>query len=287
MKVPRYHAAKLALAIIAFGAALGGCDPWSAPPSHPIHLTTVAGATDTISIQCEGGDIRDITTRVALHFGLSIDLPADLHGYTSLNLRDVTWRQLFKVVLTPVGYGFYSREGVIVIRTAEEIRALPAVTGQRPLRHQSPAAILAYLQRLDPDLAATAVATPEGIAYHVHPARSEAIQEEIARVDSPEISLDKFLRLTRLPEILPGSLPAPPPAQAATDPVTTEIMMMEDIDAFLIRPFLERELKHVRHARIRPDVTINAIIVTAPEVFMPRLRAIIEYLDDPRWLVAE
>lgn len=98
------------------------------------------------------------------------------------------------------------------------------------------------------------------------------------------MSLDKFIHPTRSPESLPESIPPPPRARTANDPATTEIIVVKHIDAFLVRPILERELKGVPSARVRPDVRINALIITAPEAFIPLLAAIIDYLDDPRWL---
>lgn len=268
--------------LLAAATFTGGC--WPTPQGHPIIISARPASPDTITVSCDGAAHREIIEEIARHFGLRIDYPADLHGHTSIHLRDVTWRQIFKVTLSPVGYDFYERDGVIVIRPAEEIRALPPVAAEIALHHQTPAAVAAYLHRLDPVLAATVVATPTGIAYQVHPKQIEKISAEITRIDSPDVSLDKYARPARLPEALPDSLPPAPSAEAAKQPPTTEVFVAEHIDAFFIRPYLERELIPVPATRVLPDIRINALIVTAPEPFMPRLEAIVDYLDDPRWL---
>lgn len=274
----------LPLAVATVG---GGC--WPTPKSHPIVLSAHSTSPDTVSISCDGTSHREIIEKVARHFSLRIDYPADLHGHTSIHLRDVTWRQIFKVTLAPVGYDFYERtDGVVVIRPTEEIRALPAVAAETALHHQTPVAVAAYLRRLDPILAATVVVTPNGITYSAHPQKLEKIRAEITRIDSPDVSLNRYTRPVFLPATIPEDLPVPSrslfmPGVKLGESHTTEVFTLESVDAFLVRPYVERELTSFPGSRALPDLRVNALIVTAPESRLPRLEAIVRYLDDPRW----
>jgi hypothetical protein len=272
-----------ALLLSATATIVTGC--WPTPRNNPVIIRSDPKPAETISVQCEGAELRLIADRIAQHLNLVIDYPNDLHGYSSVKLRDVTWRQAFKVIFSPVRYDFYERDGIIIIRSAEEIRALPPVTGNISLKHHSPAAVVAYLNRLHPEFGAAVSATETGVAYLIHPKRLHCLREEIVRIDSPEVSLQKKARPARLPETLPASLPPRPSHLSPADVLTTEVFVAEHIDVFLIRPILENELVGQSSAKVRPDVRINALIVTAPEPLMPRLQAVVEYLDDPRWII--
>ncbi len=288
MRLPRalFRPSRPLLLVAAAGlAGLTGCQ--SDPTPASARSEVAIGPTDGISIDWQDADLRELLERVGHQFGLRLDYPPDLEGRTSIRLRDVTWRQIFKVVLSPIGYDFYEDEGVVRIRPAEEIRALPPITLRVRLHHQSPDAVVRYLRRLDPALGALAVAEEDGVALVVHPTKAENIRAHIIRIDAPDARLGPDTPPPRLPATLPASLPPPPSDEALRASVTTEIFLLKHLHVFDLRSVLEMELAKSPHARVQPDVRVNLLVVTAPEAFMPRLRAIIEYLDDPRWLVTE
>ena len=59
-----------------------------------------------LSVDFPDEDIRNILRNVADLFELNLIIPESLQGKTTIKLRNVTWRQIFEKVLTPIGYGF-------------------------------------------------------------------------------------------------------------------------------------------------------------------------------------
>jgi len=92
-----------------------------------------AGATatkghDTLSVDFPDEDIRNILRNVAELFDLNIVIPETLQGKTSVKLHDVTWRQIFQVVLTPVGYSFIEDGNIIKVVSNESLTQEPVST---------------------------------------------------------------------------------------------------------------------------------------------------------------
>lgn len=83
---------------------------------------------DTLSVDFPDEDIRNILRNVADLFELNLVMPDTLQGRTSIKLRDVTWRQIFKVVLDPVGYTYVEDGNIIKIVTNESLTLEPLQT---------------------------------------------------------------------------------------------------------------------------------------------------------------
>ena len=67
----------------------------------------MAWPTDVMHIaKFPNEDIRTIITSVATLFNLNVIVPDTLTGTTTLQLHDVTWQQIFKYVLDPIGYTY-------------------------------------------------------------------------------------------------------------------------------------------------------------------------------------
>jgi type IV pilus assembly protein PilQ len=85
-------------------------------------------AKDTLSVDFPDEDIRNILRNVADLFELNLVMPDTLQGRTSIKLRDVSWRQIFKVVLQPVGYTYVEDGNIIKIVTNESLTLEPLTT---------------------------------------------------------------------------------------------------------------------------------------------------------------
>jgi type IV pilus assembly protein PilQ len=83
---------------------------------------------DTLSVDFPDEEIRNILRNVAELFDLNIVIPDTLQGKTSIKLHDVTWRQIFQVVLTPVGYTFVEDGNIIKIVSNESLMQEPVST---------------------------------------------------------------------------------------------------------------------------------------------------------------
>ncbi len=92
-------------------------------------VRTGSGGSETISLNVDDQEIRVILRNIAELFELNIVIPDDLTGRTSLNLKDVTWQQVFNIVLEEKGYSWQEVNGIIRIRkgTSTETGADPRV----------------------------------------------------------------------------------------------------------------------------------------------------------------
>jgi type IV pilus assembly protein PilQ len=99
------------------------------PAAEPVVIAAAPDkAKDTLSVDFPDEDIRNILRNVADLFELNIVMPDTLQGRTSVKLRDVTWRQIFKVVLAPVAYTFVEEGNIIKVVTNESLNQEPLST---------------------------------------------------------------------------------------------------------------------------------------------------------------
>lgn len=119
--------------------ALAQDTPAATPPAEPAAATvavqgsepaanSVSRDKDTLSVDFPDEDIKTILRNVADLFELNLVVPDTLTGKTSIKLRDVTWRQIFQVVLTPVGYTYLEEGNIIKIVSNELLQQEPGAT---------------------------------------------------------------------------------------------------------------------------------------------------------------
>jgi type IV pilus assembly protein PilQ len=83
---------------------------------------------DTLTVDFPDEEVRNILRNVADLFELNLVVPDTLQGRTSIKLSNVTWRQIFKVVLTPVGYTFIEDANIIKVVTIDSLAQEPLST---------------------------------------------------------------------------------------------------------------------------------------------------------------
>ncbi len=83
--------------------------------ASPIGNDMTLDASDLISVDYPNEEIRTVLRNVADLYTLNLVVPDTLVGTTSIKLRDVTWRQIYSVVLDPVGYTFIEEGSIIKI----------------------------------------------------------------------------------------------------------------------------------------------------------------------------
>jgi type IV pilus assembly protein PilQ len=71
---------------------------------------------ETISLNVDNQEVRVILRNIAELYELNIVIPDELQWRTSVNLRDVTWQQVFDIVLEQKGYSWAEVNGIIRIR---------------------------------------------------------------------------------------------------------------------------------------------------------------------------
>jgi type II secretory pathway component GspD/PulD (secretin) len=103
-------------------------EPAPAPAPSAAAEATDAKQKETLSVDFPDDEVRNILRNVADLFELNLVIPDTLQGKTSVKLRDVTWRQIFKVVLNPVGYTYVEEGNIIRVVTLDSLNLEPAVT---------------------------------------------------------------------------------------------------------------------------------------------------------------
>ena len=108
-----------------------------AAPAAPKPAEASAGAAtkgkdgagrDTLSVDFPDEDVRNILRNVADLFELNLIMPDTLQGKTTIKLRDVTWRQIFQSVLSPVNYTYVEEGNIIKIVSVESLQQEPVST---------------------------------------------------------------------------------------------------------------------------------------------------------------
>jgi type IV pilus assembly protein PilQ len=107
--------------------------PTSAPMAEDLAAMEGTGVTaekgkDTLSVDFPNAEIRTILRNIADLFDLNLVIPETLEGRASLKLRDVTWKQIFDVLLSPVGYTYVTQDNIIKIVSIESLNVEPAET---------------------------------------------------------------------------------------------------------------------------------------------------------------
>lgn len=93
-----------------------------------VESSPMSRGRDTLSVDFPDEEIRNILRNVADLFELNLVIPDTLQGNTSIKLRDVTWRQIFEVILGPVGYTYVEEGNIIKIVSQESLLQEPTTT---------------------------------------------------------------------------------------------------------------------------------------------------------------
>jgi type IV pilus assembly protein PilQ len=137
-------------------------------------------------------DIRTILTSVATLFNLNVIIPDTLSGTTTLQLHDVTWQQIFKYVLDPIGYT-YTLDGsgpnaVILIKNKTDIAAEPMETIVHPVvSAKADDLAKSLVQFIDTTSKPPETIIPDvrtnSLIITAHPAKMSGILDAIDRLD--------------------------------------------------------------------------------------------------------
>lgn len=104
------------------------------PDEHKTSKTPKNDETETISIDFPEEDVRIILRNIADLYEFNLIIPDSLSGRTSVRLNEVTWDQVFKVLLHPRGYTFEKDRNIVWIKEIEESVGSGALNNDRPSR---------------------------------------------------------------------------------------------------------------------------------------------------------
>ncbi len=133
--------------------------PAIAPVQAPAAAQPATRNKDTSDVDFPDEEIRVILRNIADLYELNLVVPDTLQGRTSLKLHEVTWRQIFQVVLSPVGYSFVEDGNIIKIVSQDALAQEPFVTQSIILDNVAAVSIEPLVKaNLSPAQAATATA---------------------------------------------------------------------------------------------------------------------------------
>jgi len=113
----RSAALRIATVIVGLGIVMPGVFAQESSK----HDEVASGNGDLSSFDYRNEDIRTVLRDVADRFELNLVVPETLVGRTSVNLRNVTWRQMFDVVLTEQNYTYVEEGNVVRIVSRDSL----------------------------------------------------------------------------------------------------------------------------------------------------------------------
>ena len=149
---------------------------------------TATKGHDTLSVDFPDEEIRNILRNVAELFDLNIVIPETLQGKTSVKLHDVTWRQIFQVVLTPVGYSFIEDGNIIKVVSNESLTQEPVSTEIFVINYAKAADIQPTLSSLVDTTAGGKIVIDgrtNSLVITERPSRMKRIRPVIEQLDRP------------------------------------------------------------------------------------------------------
>lgn len=171
-------------------------------PGGDDEATAVAMDSETISVDFPEEDVRDIIRSVAELYELNVVIPDSLAGSVSIKLRNVTWTQVFDVVLEPMNYTYIVDGNIIKIKSRDELAVEPVDTRVFIVDFAKAAEIRGSIEplvdaasggKIQVDVRSNALVITE------RPSRMNDIQEIIETLDRPteQVMIEsKFVEIT-------------------------------------------------------------------------------------------
>lgn len=174
------------------GGATGGASSDSGSEQigggSPLDSSVTLDENDTISVDFPSEEIRTVLRNVADLYMLNLVVPETLQGTTSIKLRDVTWRQIFQVVLEPVGYTYVEEGNIVKVVSKEALSFEPPVTEIFIVNYADARAIANTLSAMvDAEKGGRVQvdARTNGLIVTERQSRMGAIKQVIERLDKP------------------------------------------------------------------------------------------------------
>ncbi len=146
------------------------------------------GDDDTISVDFPDEEVRTIIRNVADLYDLNVVIPETLVGNTTIKLRNVTWRQVFEVVLQPLGYTYIEDRNIIKIKSMDDLLQEPVDTRVFLINYALASQLQGSISPLVDQAAGGTMqvdARTNALIITERPSRMNDIQEIIERLDQP------------------------------------------------------------------------------------------------------
>ena len=176
-----------------------------------------AEGNETLSVDFPDEEIRNILRNVAELFDLNLVIPDTLQGKTSVKLHDVTWHQIFQVVLSPVGYTYIEDGNIIKIVSNESLTQEPVSTEIFVINYAKASDIQPTLASLVDAAAGGKIvidARTNSLVITERPSRMKRIRPVIDQLDRPtdQVMIEsKFVEISTTTSRTSASTGAPSP----------------------------------------------------------------------------
>ena len=170
--------------------------------TSPLNSELSLGDTDMISVDFPNEEIRTVLRNVADLYMLNIVIPEDLQGTTSIKLRDVSWKQIFSVVLEPIGYTYVEEGNIIQIISNDTLNFEPPITDIFILNYAEASDIAATVTNMvDAEKGGRVQidARTNGLIVTERQSRMSTIRQVIERLDKPTLQVmieTRFVEVT-------------------------------------------------------------------------------------------
>ena len=170
--------------------------------TSPLSSELSLGDADMISVDFPNEEIRTVLRNVADLYMLNIVIPEDLQGTTSIKLRDVSWKQIFSVVLEPIGYTYVEEGNIIQIISNDTLNFEPPITDIFMLNYAEASDIGATVANMIDDEKGGRVqidARTNSLIVTERQSRMSTIRQVIGRLDKPTLQVmieTRFVEVT-------------------------------------------------------------------------------------------
>jgi type IV pilus assembly protein PilQ len=157
---------------------------------------------DTITVDFPDESIRNIIRNVSDLYDLNVVIPESLVGRVSLKLRNVSWKQVFQVVLEPQGFTYVEEGNIIKIKSRSELNLEPVNTRVFIVNNASASELKASVSALIDVEAGGKIevdSRSNALVITERPSRMNSIQEILDRLDRPtdQVMIEsKFIEVT-------------------------------------------------------------------------------------------
>ena len=156
---------------------------------------------ELISVDFPDEEVRTVIRNVADLYDLNVVIPDTLVGNTSVKLRNVTWRQVFEVVLEPLGFTYVEDRNIIKIKSRDDLLQEPVDTRVFLINYAVARELQTSLAPLIDAAAGGRIqvdARTNALIVTERPSRMNDIQEIIERLDreNPQVMIEsKFIEI--------------------------------------------------------------------------------------------
>lgn len=170
--------------------------------TSPLSSELSLGDADMISVDFPNEEIRTVLRNVADLYMLNIVIPEDLQGTTSIKLRDVSWKQIFSVVLEPIGYTYVEEGNIIQIISNDTLNFEPPITDIFMLNYAEASDIAATVTNMvDAEKGGRVQidARTNSLIVTERQSRMSTIRQVIERLDKPTLQVmieTRFVEVT-------------------------------------------------------------------------------------------